>query len=201
MPATSDDRPSTGSRRSGRRPRSSATRSPSRVEGADRVPGLERAGQPRAHHRHRVGDPRPARARGRRRPTARTSRTTSAASNEVWVEAYRDRPAPRCSRSSARSPASGSPRCARRTWTSVRRRGRRSGRARCATCSRSGCSTRGCTSRTCAARSASPAVGTATRRARRSTGSRRVMPMIVGKKVKPADGTIVVFEVVGPGRP
>jgi hypothetical protein len=24
------------------------------------------------------------------------------------------------------------------------------------------------------------------------------MPMIVGKKVKPADGTIVVFEVVGP---
>ena len=62
------------------------------VEGADRVPGVERAGQPRAHHRARVDDPRSAGSPTSTPPDGEHIKNDVGRSNEVWVEAYRDRP-------------------------------------------------------------------------------------------------------------
>ena len=107
---------------------------------------------------------------------------------------------PTCSPTSAPSPASGSRSSARRTTTSAPRRGRPSVPAPSATSSRSASSTAGSTSRTCAGRSPP-------RRRRLAAATlsldriEAVMPMVVGKKVAPPDGTVVVFAVAGPVGP
>ena len=124
---------------------------------------MDRPGQPRAHHRHRVDAPRPRRRPSTRspRPAAREERHRDGATRSGSTLAARQ-PARRCSPSSAPSPGSALAqlRVARRRRLRRRELDARSAPARSATCSRSGSSTRGSTSRTCAAPSAVRATST-----------------------------------------
>ena len=173
------------------------------VEAPDRGAGVERAGQPRAHHRDRGDAARPTRARSRRRRRPRrTSRTTSGGRNEVFVDSRRAWSG--CggrSPSSARSPVSGWRSSARTDEADVRRprAGRRSGPAPCATC----CPFRVFDSwvheqdmRRAVARPGD--LDTAVPRRSMLDRIAASMPFVVGKKAAAPDGSTVVFELDGP---